>query len=80
MRLVASRKPESHNLPHKPESPLNRAAAPPPPPSTPQKTRYDDLATTSENIDLQSTILSRFDLIFIVRDAADPERDAQIAQ
>jgi DNA replication licensing factor MCM5 len=30
--------------------------------------RYDDLKSTSENIDLMTTILSRFDLIFIVRD------------
>ena len=29
--------------------------------------RYDDLKTAQENIDLQSTILSRFDLIFIVK-------------
>ena len=48
--------------------------------ANPPSGRYDDLATTSENIDLQSTILSRFDLIFIVRDAADADRDAQIAR
>lgn len=30
--------------------------------------RYDDLKSTAENIDLMTTILSRFDLIFIVRD------------
>jgi DNA replication licensing factor MCM5 len=30
--------------------------------------RYDDLKSASENIDLMTTILSRFDLIFIVRD------------
>lgn len=32
-----------------------------------------------ENIDLQSTILSRFDLIFIVKDERNRERDRQIA-
>ena len=41
--------------------------------------RYDDLKTAQENIDLQTTILSRFDLIFIVRDERLYERDLQIA-
>ena len=40
--------------------------------------RYDDLKSTSENIDLMSTILSRFDLIFLVRDVRDEERDKMI--
>ena len=30
--------------------------------------RYDDSRATSENVDMESTILSRFDLIFIIRD------------
>lgn len=33
-----------------------------------------------ENIDLMSTILSRFDCIFIVRDIRDPDRDRSIAR
>jgi DNA replication licensing factor MCM5 len=37
------------------------------------------LKTAQENIDLQTTILSRFDLIFIVRDERLYERDLQIA-
>ena len=41
--------------------------------------RYDDLKSAQENIDLQTTILSRFDLIFIVRDERLYERDLQIA-
>ena len=41
--------------------------------------RYDDLKTAQENIDLQTTILSRFDLIFIVRDERLYERDLAIA-
>jgi DNA replicative helicase MCM subunit Mcm2 (Cdc46/Mcm family) len=41
--------------------------------------RYDDLRSAQDNIDLQSTILSRFDLIFIVKDPASSERDAAIA-
>ena len=36
-------------------------------PTLPPPPRYDDLKTAQENIDLQSTILSRFDLIFIVK-------------
>ena len=36
------------------------------------------MKSTSENIDLMSTILSRFDLIFLVRDVRDEERDKLI--
>jgi DNA replication licensing factor MCM5 len=42
--------------------------------------RYDDLKTIGDNIDLMSTILSRFDCIFIVRDVRDPARDRDIAR
>jgi DNA replication licensing factor MCM5 len=42
--------------------------------------RYDDLKTPGENIDFQTTILSRFDMIFIVRDAHDRGRDERIAR
>ncbi len=42
--------------------------------------RYDDLKSAQDNMDLQSTILSRFDLIFIVKDPATEERDAAIAR
>ena len=41
--------------------------------------RYDDLKSASENIELQTTILSRFDLIFIVRDVRTEEHDMKIA-
>eukprot|EP01132_Coremiostelium_polycephalum_P003714 gene3714-4627_t len=41
--------------------------------------RYDDLKSAGENIDFQSTILSRFDLIFIVRDPKNEARDKKIA-
>jgi DNA replication licensing factor MCM5 len=37
--------------------------------------RYDDMKTPGENIEFQSTILSRFDLIFIVRDDHNEQRD-----
>ena len=42
--------------------------------------RYDDLKSPGENIDFQTTILSRFDMIFIVRDDHDRKRDETIAK
>jgi hypothetical protein len=59
-----------HPPPHPPQprprhTRSNPAPLPPPPPHRP---RYDDLKSAQENIELQSTILSRFDLIFIVKD------------
>ena len=42
--------------------------------------RYDDMRSATENIDFQTSILSRFDLIFIVRDVQDERRDMQLAK
>lgn len=42
--------------------------------------RYDDLKSVGDNIDLMTTILSRFDCIFIVKDVRDEERDKAIAR
>jgi DNA replication licensing factor MCM5 len=42
--------------------------------------RYDDLKTPGENIDFQTTILSRFDMIFVVRDDHERSRDENIAR
>jgi len=42
--------------------------------------RYDDFKSASENIDLMTTILSRFDMIFLVRDVREEERDRLICQ
>ncbi|KAI5867252.1 MCM-domain-containing protein [Durotheca rogersii] len=42
--------------------------------------RYDDLKTPGENIDFQTTILSRFDMIFIVKDEHTREKDERIAK
>jgi DNA replication licensing factor MCM5 len=42
--------------------------------------RYDDLKSAEEQIDFQSTILSRFDMIYIVKDLRDPARDDRIAR
>lgn len=42
--------------------------------------RYDDLKKVSDQIDLQTTILSRFDCIFIVRDERTEENDKRLAK
>jgi len=42
--------------------------------------RYDDMKSPGENIEFQSTILSRFDLIFIVKDEHNEARDQTIAK
>jgi DNA replication licensing factor MCM5 len=42
--------------------------------------RYDDMKTPGENIDFQTTILSRFDMIFIVRDEHERGKDERIAK
>lgn len=42
--------------------------------------RYDDMKSPGENIDFQTTILSRFDMIFIVKDEHDEARDRAIAK
>ncbi|GAA0157607.1 DNA metabolism protein [Lithospermum erythrorhizon] len=47
--------------------------------ANPPSGRYDDLKTAQDNIDLQTTILSRFDLIFIVKDIRMFSQDKNIA-
>ena len=42
--------------------------------------RYDDMKSPGENIDFQTTILSRFDMIFIVRDEHERGRDQKMAK
>ncbi|KAF5337117.1 hypothetical protein D9611_003224 [Ephemerocybe angulata] len=42
--------------------------------------RYDEGRSPGENIDFQTTILSRFDMIFIVRDEHNEGRDRMIAK
>ncbi|KAK0505988.1 MCM-domain-containing protein [Armillaria luteobubalina] len=42
--------------------------------------RYDEGRSPGENIDFQTTILSRFDMIFIVKDEHDETRDKTIAK
>ncbi|KAG5849873.1 hypothetical protein ANANG_G00076310 [Anguilla anguilla] len=41
--------------------------------------RYDQYKTPMENIGLQDSLLSRFDLLFIVLDQMDPDSDRQIS-
>ena len=41
--------------------------------------RYDPYKNITENISLPVTILSRFDLIFIMRDTPDPEHDEKMS-
>ncbi|CDP17257.1 unnamed protein product [Coffea canephora] len=48
------------------------------PAANPPSGRYDDLKTAQDNIDLQTTILSRFDLIFIVKDIRMYSQDKSI--
>lgn len=48
--------------------------------ANPPSGRYDDMKSASDNIDLQSTILSRFDLIFIVKDERSAVKDQMIAR
>ncbi|OCH96700.1 MCM-domain-containing protein [Obba rivulosa] len=42
--------------------------------------RYDEGKSPGENIDFQTTILSRFDMIFIVKDEHNEQRDRTIAK
>lgn len=41
--------------------------------------RYDTLKSADDNIDFQATILSRFDMIFIIKDVRDRARDNRMA-
>ena len=48
-----------------------------PPPCLPQ---YDEYKPPMDNIGLQDSLLSRFDLIFVVLDEMDPEQDRRISE
>ena len=47
--------------------------------ANPKRGRYDADLSVAENINLPPTILSRFDLIFVIRDIPDPSLDEKIA-
>ena len=42
--------------------------------------RYDDMKTPGENIDFQTTILSRFDMIYILKDEHSKDKDEALAK
>ncbi len=42
--------------------------------------RLDDLKATQDQIDFQTTILSRFDCIFLVKDVREINKDMNLAQ
>lgn len=48
--------------------------------ANPRFGRYDDMKDPVENIDFQTTILSRFDMIFILRDIRDMKKDITLAK
>lgn len=41
---------------------------------------YDDLSNTADQMDFETTILSRFDMMFLVKDVRDEERDYNLAK
>lgn len=48
--------------------------------ANPRFGRYDDMKDPVENIDFQTTILSRFDMIFILRDIRNMRKDVMLAK
>jgi replicative DNA helicase Mcm len=48
--------------------------------ANPSLGRYDPYRTVAENISLPVTILSRFDLIFVIRDVPEKNQDAQMTE
>merc|ERR1711937_662631 len=47
--------------------------------ATPQFGRYNPYRSPVENIDLPPALLSRFDLLFLLLDTVDPDKDRQLA-
>lgn len=42
--------------------------------------QYDEYKPPMDNIGMQDSLLSRFDLIFVVLDEMDPEQDRRISE
>ena len=42
--------------------------------------QYDEYKAPMDNIGMQDSLLSRFDLIFVVLDDMDPEQDRRISE
>merc|ERR1712048_236424 len=47
--------------------------------ANPQYGRYDPYKSPVENTDLPAALLSRFDLLFLLLDTVDPDKDRQLA-
>ncbi|KAL0479063.1 DNA replication licensing factor MCM4 [Acrasis kona] len=48
--------------------------------ANPKESRYNDFLSIVDNIQLPPTLLSRFDLIFLLRDIPDQRRDMELAR
>lgn len=48
--------------------------------ANPSSGRFDDLKSARDNIDFQTTILSRFDLIFVLKDVRNVEQDTRTVE
>merc|ERR1712151_1239656 len=48
--------------------------------ASPRFGTYDDLTNTADQMDFETTILSRFDMMFLVKDVRDPDRDYMLAK
>lgn len=48
--------------------------------ANPTSGRFDDLKSARDNIDFQTTILSRFDLIFVLKDVRNVEQDTRTVE
>ena len=46
----------------------------------PLNAQYDEYKPPMDNIGMQDSLLSRFDLIFVVLDEMDPEQDRRISE
>lgn len=42
--------------------------------------QYDEYKSPMDNIGMQDTLLSRFDIIFVVLDEMDPDNDRRISE
>jgi replicative DNA helicase Mcm len=48
--------------------------------ANPKKGRFDDLTDIADQIDLPPTLMSRFDMMFILKDVPEKDRDAKITE